>query len=135
MLAVVEKVIIEKLTRIFGLKKVTFDRPSDSEEQECVFVNVTKPQIKIIDAREIAKIEGVIHVFANSDKLPFGYFAKRIQRAALEDTRGFFFGPEENVGTFRNIAERKFDFTFLFDSQYDPALGNITSVNLVYPET
>jgi len=127
--------MIEKLTRIFGIKKVTFDRPSDSKEQECVFIDVTKPQIKIVDAREIAKIEGVIRVFANSEKLPFGYFAKKIQLAKIEDTRGFFFGPEENEGTFRNIAQRKFDFTFLFDSQYDPNIGTLESINLSYSET
>lgn len=127
--------MIERLIRIFGIKKVVFDKPSESEEQECVFVDVTKPKIRVIDAREIANIEGVLRIYANADKLPFGYFSKRIARADLADTRGFFFGPEENEGKFRNITLRKFDFTFLFDSQYDPNIGTITSIDLTVTET
>ncbi len=131
----VEKEMQARLKRIFDFEKVTFDRPGESQEQEGLFIQVNTADMRVRDARLIAKMEGVIRVFANSDKLPFGYFSKHIQEAAAADTRGFFFGPEENLGTIRNIAERKFDFTFLFDSQYDPAIGSITSVNLSYAET
>jgi hypothetical protein len=132
---VIERAISDRLTRIFGIPKVTYDHPGESQEQECVFVEVTKSDVKIKDAREVARMIGSIHVFAVSEKLPFGYFAKKIQKADLADTRGFFFGPEENVGTFKNIAERKFDFVFLFDSQYDPAIGTIDEIDFSITET
>lgn len=131
----VEKSIKDKLQRIFDLQKVTFDKPSDSQEQEGIFVAVANSHFQVKDAREVAKVDGTIHVFANSDKLPIGYFSKRIDQAKIEDTRGFFFGPEENIGTIRNIVERKFDFTFLYDSQYDPAIGTITSLTTSLQES
>jgi hypothetical protein len=132
---VFERDLKAKLERIFDLGKVSFDHPGESKEQQGLFVQINTADVRIRDAREVGKALGVIHCFANSDKLPYGYFAKKISEADPEDTRGFFFGPEENVGSFRNIAERKFDFTYLFDSQYDPAIGTITSVNLSYTET
>lgn len=131
----VESVMIEKIRGIFGLAKVTFDRPGESREQEGLFIDVSSSHSRVVDAREIAKVAGILHVFAPSSKLPFGYFSKRIAEASEALTHGFFFGPEENVGTFLNIAERKFDFTFLFDSQYDPAIGTITEIDLSYAET
>lgn len=124
----------DKLKRIFDLK-VTYDQPSESREQRAIFVAVDRADVRIRDGKQVSRVEGVIRAFAPSDELPFGYFGKKIAEAEKEDVKSFFFGPEENVGVFRNIAERKFDFTFLFDSQYDPAIGTITSINLSYPET
>jgi hypothetical protein len=131
----VEKSIKEKLQRIFDLQKVTFDKPSESNEQEGIFVAIANSHFQVKDAREVARLDGSIHVYANADKLPIGYFSKRIDAAAIEDTRGFFFGPEENMGTIQNIVERKFDFTFLYDSQYDPAIGTITSLTTSLTES
>lgn len=131
----IETIMKERLERIFDIDKVTFDKPGESKEQKAVFVDVSKESVRVIDAREIAKVEGVIHVFAPSNELPFGFFAKKLAKAKLEDVKGFFFGPEENVGVYRNVAERKFDFTFLFDSQYDPAIGTITSLTTTYAES
>lgn len=127
--------MIEKLKRIFDLQKVTFDRPGESNEQRGLFIDVERADIRIRDGKQISRVVGVIRAFAPSDELPFGYFGKRIAEADADDTHSFFFGPEENVGVFRNVAERKFDFTFLFDSQYDPSIGTITSIDLSYPET
>lgn len=128
-----EKVLKDRLERIFKLGKVTYDQPSDSKEQEAIFVDVKTSASKLIDARQIAKVEGQLICFANAEKMPFGYFAKCISSADPSDTKSLFFGPEQNIGVIGNIAERKLDFTFLFDSQYDPAIGTITSVNLTYP--
>lgn len=124
-----------RLKRIFDFDKVSYDRPGESREQEGLFIDVEKADVRIRDGRQIVRAEGVIRVFVNKDKMSYGYLAKSIAEADLEDTRGFFFGPEENSGNFRNIAERKFDFTFLFDSQYDPAIGTITSIETSYTES
>ncbi len=124
-----------QLRRIFGLDKVTFDIPGESNEQEGLFVDVKKANVRIKDARQIADVKGVIHVFAVAEKLPYGYFTKAIAEARPEDTKNlFFFNFEENRGKFRNIVERSMEFLYFFDSQYDPAIGTITSVDLAIAE-
>ncbi len=126
----------DQLTRIFDLKKVSYDLPSKSHEQEACFIEVKKAETKIIDAKQIAKVNGSLHVFAEQNKLPYGYFAKQIAKAAYEDSKNFlFFNFEENKGTYLNISERSIDFVYLFDSQYDPAIGTIDEVNLSYAES
>ena len=126
-----EKTLKEKLQRIFDFKKSTFDLPGESQEQECLFIEVQNARPTIKDGRELAFVEGKLRVFANQDKLPFGYFMKRVKNADPADTKDlFFFDFEENGGTFRNIVERSLSFTYFFDSQYDPAMGTITTVNL-----
>jgi hypothetical protein len=133
---VFEKSLALKFQKIFGLAKVTYDRPGESQEQEGLFISITEAKNRIIDAREIARVTGTLHVFANSDKLPYGYFSKAIAEASADDKRGlFFYDGEENIGTFRNICERKISFIFLYDSQYDPAIGELNAVNLTYSES
>lgn len=131
-----EKTLTEKLQRIFDLKKVTFDHPSESQEQEGIFVAVESAKCKVIDARQIARVTGTLHIFASADKLPFGYFSKKIAAADPADTKDlFFYNFEEHAGTFLNIAERKLGFVYLYDSQFDPAIGDLSSINLSYPES
>ncbi len=126
----------EKLQRIFDLDKVSFDQPGESQEQECTFVVVENALTKIMDARQVARVTGKIHVFAQVEKLPYGYFAKRIAAADPGDTKDFFFyGFDENKGTFRNIAERTMSFVYLFDSQFDPAIGILNELTLSIAET
>lgn len=118
------------------MQKVTFARPGESQEQEGVFIAVERSLCRMKDARQTARVEGTLHVFAQADKMPFGYLSKCIASADPADTFGFFFRDfEENVGTFQNLCEKKVGFNYLFDSQYDPAIGTITEVDLSYPET
>lgn len=131
-----EKTLVAQLKRIFEFDKVTFDQPSESQEQEAIFIDVKSAHSRVKDAREIAKVTGTLRVFAQLDKLPFGYFSKCIDKADPADKRGlFFFNFEENKGTYRNIVERSMEFLYLFDSQYDPALGTLTEVNLSFSES
>lgn len=131
-----EKKLTQQLTNIFGFDKVTFDRPGESQEQEAVFIEVETANCKIKDGKQIAKVTGKLHVFASLDKLPYGYFTKRIAEAKADDVKGlFFFNFEENRGTYRNITERSMSFLYLFDSQYDPAIGIINQVNLSLVES
>lgn len=125
-----------KLKAIFDFDKVTFDNPSDSQEQEAVFVQIADARVKLKDGRQIARVTGMIRVFANSSKLPYGYFSKCLAEAEPEDTKDLFFHNfEENKGTFQNIAERSLEFVYFFDGQYDPNVGSITSINLEFAES
>lgn len=120
-----------KLQRIFDFDKVSFDRPGESQEQEGLFIEVESAKCRIVDGRQISRVTGTIRVFGQNNKLPYGYFSKCISEADPADTKSlFFYDFEENRGTFRNIAERAAGFLYLFDSQYDPAIGTLNQVNL-----
>jgi hypothetical protein len=124
-----EKSLSDRLKRIFDLKKATFDLPSESQEQECLFIEVVSSKNQVTDAKFKAKVTGKIRVFCNTDKLPYGYFSKKIAEADPEDTKDlFFYDIEENNGTFLNIAERTMSFIYLFDGQYNPDIGDINQL-------
>lgn len=126
-----EKKLKSQIEKIFGLKKVTFDSPSESQEQEGAFVQISSAKVRVKDGREIGQVSGVIHVFAPENKLPYGFFAKAIDAASAADKQGLFFHTfEENKGKYRNIVERSVGFQYLFDGQYDPAMGRIETVNI-----
>lgn len=130
-----ESELLDKIKTIFDFKKVTYARPGDSQEQEGVFIDIKSARCKIVEKRQIAAVTGTIYVFGNSEKLPYGYFAKKISAADASLTKDlFFFDFEENKGIIQNIAERSVSFHFLFDSQYDPNIGTLNQVNLSYPE-
>lgn len=131
-----EKRLQSQIQKIFGFKKTTFDAPGESQEQEGAFVVVETAKTRVKDAREIAQVSGRIHVFAASSKLPYGFFSKAIESADPADKAGLFFHSfEENKGKYRNIVERSVGFHYLFDSQYDPAIGKLESVNFQISES
>jgi hypothetical protein len=133
---VFKKDLAERLKAIFDLDKVTFDKPGESQEQECAFVVIDNAVCRVSDAKSSAKVTGTLVIYANSDKLPYGYFAKQIEKADPSQTGPiFFYNFEENSGMEVNIVERRANFLYLFDSQYDPAIGTLTQVNLSISET
>jgi hypothetical protein len=126
---VFEKTLKDKLKRIFDMEKVTLDEPGDSQEQDCLFVEVLSSKNSVRDGKFIAKVSGTITVNANSDRLPFGYFSKKIAEANQDDVGPFFFYDiETSAGRFGNIDQRKMSFVFLFDAQYDPNVGTLNEV-------
>lgn len=130
-----EASLSNKLKKIFAFKKATFDLPGESQEQECIFIQVEKARNTVKDARVVGEVRGKINVFANSDKLPYGYFAKKIAAADNADTKDlFFYDFEENAGTIRNISERTLSFIYFYNEQYDPEVGEMTSINLEVTE-
>lgn len=130
-----EKELKDRLEKIFGFKKVRFDAPGESLEQETLFVKVERARSTIKDTQEIAQVSGELIVFANADKLPFGYFSKCIHKAARALTKDFFFYQmDENRPLYQNIVERKCAFVFLFQAQYDPEQGELTSINFATSE-
>ena len=126
-----EKQLANKLKKIFKVKKVTYDAPSESNEQECIFVNVIRSKNTIKDGKEIAKVEGVLTMFGNAEKLPFGFFSKSIYQADSEYTKDlFFYEMDGNVLEIQNIVQRTCAFVYFYSGQYDPDLGTITSVEI-----
>lgn len=126
-----KKAMSTSLQNIFDLEKVSFDTPSDSKEQDCIFVEIQSSKNQIKDGTEVAKVMGKLVVFANMDKLPYGYFSKKIKAANASDTKPFYFYDfEESSGVFLNIIQMSLSFVYFFNSQYDPAMGTITSINI-----
>jgi hypothetical protein len=125
----------DSLLRIFDLKRATYQAPSESAEQEILFIEVSNSRNNIQEKRSTAIVTGTIRVYANADKLPFGYFSKRIASAKVEDVSKFFFADfEENTVRFQNIVERSLSFTYLWSSQYDPNLGTLNQLVIEEPE-
>lgn len=127
-----EKDLEDKFKRIFGVNKVTLDLPSDSQEQDTLFIEVEEAVNTIKDGRARARITGNATIFGMALKVPFGFFSKAIAEADHDDVKDlFFFDFEKNTRRFRNIVQRQVSFIYFFDSQYDPEDGSITSVDFI----
>lgn len=125
------KSLKEKLERIFGLPKVTFDAPGETKEQEGVFIQIDDAVSRVKKGRAIVKAQGVIAIFANAEKLPFGFFNKRLENADASDTADlFFYDIDTNIKYYQNLVERQCKFVYFFNQEYDPEAGEITSLTL-----
>lgn len=130
-----EKSLSESLKNIFDVRDVSFNLPSSPHEQECLFIQVENSVNSFKAGRAIAKVTGKISLYANAEKLPFGYFSKKIESASKELTMPFFFFDfEENTLAYLNICERSLSFIYFFDSQYNPNIGQITSTTIQVSE-
>jgi hypothetical protein len=126
-----EKTLSDKLRAIFQVDKVTYAAPGESQEQNCIFIEVVSSKNSIKDTRALAKVTGKITVFASNERLPYGYFSKAIAQADADTTKDlFFYDFELNTRIFQNVAERSVSFVYFFDSQYDPDIGTINSVDI-----
>lgn len=123
-----EATLSAKFRKMFEVKKVVFDMPGESLEQDVLFVEVTLNKNSIRDGRAFAKVTGKVHMNAEAEKLPFGYFAKNIQLNADDAKDLFFYDFEENTRLYENIVQRSVSFVYFFNVQYDPAVGTITSI-------
>jgi hypothetical protein len=130
-----EKELKDRLGRIFQLKRVTFDLPSEDREQEVLFIKVDRSASSIRFEEAIFRVYGSFSVFANSEKMPFGYINKKIRAAHPQDITDFFFYDiDENEKYFGNLVERRCSFIFLYKTEYDPESGEISQVNFVSTE-
>lgn len=126
-----EKALEENLRGIFHVKKITFDAPSESNEQDVLFVQIAVSNSTIKDGAQIARVTGTLQMFSQNTKLPYGFFAKKLKEAKVSWTKPFFFFDfEENSNRYRDICERTASFVYFFNSQYDPDLGTINSITL-----
>lgn len=130
-----EKELSDKLKQIFNVKKVTYAAPSDSREQDCLFIEVEDSRNAIKDGEALAMVSGNAVMFARNDKMPFGFFSKAIRQADPTLTKDlFFFDIEKNTLRYQDIVQRGFSFVYFFRSQYDPEVGSITSIDLTVEE-
>lgn len=120
-----------KIKRIFDLDKVTYDQVSESMEQECSFIELDEANYSFRGVSYTGRVTGRIRVFAQGDKLPMGYFQRKIQEADYSDTQHiFFYDIESNTGIMNNLKERSMSFRYFFSGEYDPNLGTITSIEI-----
>ena len=125
----IEESITESFKKIFDLKKVTFNAPSSSDEQDVLFVNVNETEMSVKDNMLFCKATGVASIYARSDKLPLGYFEKKIQEAPFALTKDFFFyHMDVNEPIMINISKVSFSFVHFFSGQYNPHSDNISSI-------
>lgn len=129
-----------RLCKIFDVEKITYDAPGDSFEQDTIFIAVAKCTTRVSDmngGRETAKVEGSLTMYSQNNRLPFGFFNKRIEKADKQYTDNLFFydidvDVETSPARMQNIHERRVGFIFLYDSQYDPERGSMTSLDLTF---
>lgn len=122
----------EKLGKIFGLKKTSLNAASDQFEQDVLFIEIGSCKSKASDGEIHAKVTGRVLIYAQDNKMPYGFFTKRIEKADKALTKDFFFhdidfNNESSPARLQNITERSASFVFLYSAQYDPNLGTIES--------
>lgn len=135
-----ESSLQKNLQALFGFKKITYDQPSsDTKEQECLFIQIESAPMRFKDGEAHVLVTGRALVYAQANKLPFGFFSKAIERANFTNpdlTKNFHFSElESNAKYFQNLVMRSFDFIYFFSAQYDPEHGKITEVNFTTTET
>lgn len=127
-----------RLERIFGVEKTTFNAPDyEAPEQDCLFVEILDSRARMSGksgGRATAKVDGNLICFSQDGRLPYGFFAKRVENAAAADTAPFFFQREidapDSPARIVNIHEIRVGFVFLYDAQYDPDKGLLTDLTL-----
>src|SRR5574343_121900 len=86
----------QELKSIFKIKKVSYSLPSESNEQDTLFVSIASTKPRPNENEIIDRIYGKITLFASQDKLPFGFFVKQIHTSTVDDKNLFFYNIEEN---------------------------------------
>ncbi len=131
-----EKDLERRLRTIFGVRKTTFNAPDfDAPEQDCLFCQIVdaKPRMQARGGgRETYVVEGYLTIFSQALRIPFGFFHKKLEQGDPADVASFFFGKEMDIADsparLQNIQERRINFTFLYDTEYDPNRGSLTSL-------
>ncbi len=123
----------EDLTKIFKFKKTTFDAYSAEFEQETLFIEVHDTHERMMEGKATARVVGELVYFSQVDKMKYGQVIKSIERAENIDKKKFFFYDIDKQNTSSqarliNIAERRISFVYLYEDQYDPDQGKITSL-------
>jgi hypothetical protein len=133
---VFEKELKDKFKSIFAVNKVTYDTPGESEEKGTLFVQVENPKFSFKDGRVTAMVTGNAVIFGRGNELTFGFLSKAISTAHAELTKDLFFSDfESNTQRLRDIVQRGFSFTYIFKSQFDPAIGTMESVTTTVEES
>lgn len=128
-----KRILEQKLKNIFKIDKVSFAAPSDTNEQNILFVEIKTCPLKVTESVSTCRATGKLTLFSVSEKIPFGYFHKRIYNSYMDDVKDlFFYNIEENTNYAGagNLVERSAEFVFFYKEQFDPAHGVITTLTL-----
>lgn len=125
-----ENALKEKIKKLFPVGKVTYDMASmESPEQDTIFITIETARTHVTDAKARALVRGYMSVFANSEKLRFGFFNKQLANADSADTKDlFFYNIDQNAKYYGNLVERRCGFVYKFETQHDPNQGSMTSL-------
>ncbi len=126
----IENGLKENFQKIFDLKKTSFNAPSDSQEQECLFIEIDQILSDVKDNLLTGKVTGKATVYAQSDKMPTTYLMEKIAAAANSLTKDLFFHEFTSQPMEINIVKRGFSFIYFFASQYNPHADNIESIEI-----
>ncbi len=132
-----QKDLQARFQRIFQVPNTTFNAPDfNAPEQDTLFIEIltVRSRMSASDGgRETARVLGAATLFSQNTRLPYGFFAKRVEQARSVDTKGLFFETEQDVAAsparMINLHERRLPFMFLYDSQYDPDRGEISEID------
>jgi hypothetical protein len=125
-----------RLKTIFEMP-VKFEAPnygSEALEQDVVFVEVQKCRPRVQGDRILDKVMGQLVLFSRDDNVTFGFFTKAVERSTPAYRSGLSFFQMDTVlpespARLQNLQETRSAFMFLYDSQYDPDKGELTSVD------
>ncbi len=127
-----KKDLQDKLSKIFGMP-VSYNAPSESYEQDTMFVEIQEAFCRTTQGKQIAKVMGNLAIYSQNDKFPFGFINKRVQQADFQLTKNLFLFDVDTVALnspaqLVNVAERRARFVYLYSAQYDPNQGTLTNV-------
>lgn len=124
------KELEDKLKKIFGVKKTTYDAPSDDGpaatfEQDTLFIHVQQARSNPSQGKIRAKVTGSLTMFSKKDAMPFGFFSKKIHNAESALTKDFFFFDMDvdvanSPARVINISERRVSFIYFYQAKFDP---------------
>lgn len=130
-----EKELATAFNNIFKVKKVSYSQPSESAEQQVLFVEIERARSSIRQKEQRSMVTGNAYMYGTNESLPFGFFDKALMQAGLDLTKDFFFHDKEvNTRRYGNIVQRGFSFVYFFSGQYDPKVGTITEVDFIFEE-
>lgn len=124
----IEQQLQKDIKELFEFKQVTLDAPSESLEQDKLFVEVEQNDTRLKDGLMTGRLRGRIKCYASNDKIPFGYFNKKIQEHKTLSNKFVFFEIDRNNPIFRDKVERSVGFIYFFSGQYDPDLGTLNTL-------
>jgi len=124
-----ENEIVDLFKAIFDIKKVTLEEPGEALEQGVLFISVDSYTEDTKNGFVKGVLRGNAKVYSQSNKLPLGFFTRKLRSAGVDLTRDLFCTDfEMNLNVFQNLIERSFSFTYFYTSEYDPEQGSLTEI-------
>jgi hypothetical protein len=132
-----KKELQRRFQEIFQMGKSTYNTVSEEcPEQDVLFITIEDARCTSGGGKESAIVKGFITVFSQNERLPYGFFEKKILKADNTLTKDLHFHDmDQNAGQIMNLVGRRNHFTFLYQGIYDPNQGHITSIEFPIEES